>query len=1022
MVRIHRQKNTMIDVNAKTSSNLLLCIILCVLFFSVDVYCHHPQCHKQEREALLAFKNSVDDPMESLTSWQGNNCCHGWKGIACDKHTGLVTKLDLRAIKIRPVKNFIHPSVWKLKGLQYLDMSFNDFSGHPLPAELSLLKNLTYLELSFSGFSGLIPWQIGSLASLQHLGLGREIFTPFSAFLRVESLSWIGNMTALRYLFINGVDLRNSSYDWDQHISGLSELHYLGMAGCRLEGDIRSSILSMKKLEHLDLSYNTFSSNPMPQWLSGMQSLMSLNLSGCALRGPIVKLPNLQELSLDRNYYLSAKTSDFLSQYWPNLRRLSLSSCNLGGMMTCSMPRLSSLVHLDLSNNQIRGSIPSCVDKMQNLKFLDLSFNNISGLIPKSLSLLSNITHLDLRHNKLKGTINPQMSRLSSLQYLGLGHNQLNGTIPKGFLNLSELSTLDVSFNYFADSISQLLFQGIDHLKVLHLSNSGLNVSLMDGKAAPFSLEQLSASSCNIEGLIPEWLSTQSKMVYLDLSNNKLHGNIPHWLWSLPNLAQVNLSSNNLEGTLPSYIHLQTPIGPRVVDLHSNQLEGLLPLNFGPMEVLDLSDNQFSGSISSNVFGDHWNINFLSISGNNLSGEIPKSLSGSRSLEILDLSKNNLSGDLSERFINCSSLVVLNLEQNFFSGELPYELGNMTKLQTLHMTNNNLSGPLPSSLQNCKALEILELGNNNINGSIPKWIQYLTRLRILILKANKLQGSIPKEMSLVSNIQILVLSHNNLSGTIPQGIGNFTGMIESLQPTGSFILRYVIGVGMTMSNYKANAEGGLGLFYGADVEIMSKGRDMHFDKILSIVTSMDLSNNNLGGHIPSEIGYLTGLVTLNLSSNSLSGPIPETIGNMRALESLDLSSNQLSGRIPEQLASIDFLQYLDLGFNRLSGMIPQGRHFDTFEASSFLGNPDLCGSQLNKSCYDKHTTPSLPSDGREEKYTSDLWLQVAVGLCYGMGFAVVITVLVVWEQCRNKLFIYFDMIFMMMDQFLGACR
>lgn len=997
-------------------SSCLLFTVLGLLSSISPVACH-PHCRKHERNALLAFKDSLNDSMNSLSSWEGQDCCQ-WYGIECDNLTGSITKLNMGGMHVRALADSINPSLWELRNLEHLDLSFNNFSGVIISAELGLLDKLIYLDLSYSGFVGLVPWQLGNLSKLEHLGLSRDTFTISSAVPRVSDISWIQNLSALRYLSLNGVDLRSSSDTWADSISQLSELRYLGLSGCRLRGIIPLSLLNVTDLLHLDLSYNTFSSQQMPSWLSNMTSLVSLNLSGCALRGPIIEVPNLQELVLDRNYYLNVNTSAFASNNWAQLWRLSLSSCNLGGLITCSISRFSLLAHLDLSNNQIAGAIPNCIGKLQRLRFLDLSFNNLTGTVTYSLGNLSNIIHLDLRHNQLEGIIPVSLSGLTSLQYLGLGHNNLMGSIPEGFGLLSDLGTLDVSFNNFSDTISKTLFQGLYLLKVLHLSNSGLTVNMMDD-TPPFSLEQLSLSSCNMQGSIPPWLSTQYRIVYLDLSNNRLNGNIPSWLWSLPNLAQVNLSSNNLEGSLPSYIHLKAQTGPRVADLHSNRLQGPLPLSFGSMEVLDLSNNHFNGTLSSQVFGNHWDINFLSLSNNNLSGELPKSLSESRSLEILDLSNNKISGDLHQRFGNCSSLVVLNMENNLLSGELPLELGNMPNLQTLHLNNNRLMGLLPSSLQNCKALEIVELGNNNISGSIPRWIKHLSRLRILILKNNHLQGSIPEEISLAKNIQILDLSQNNLSGFIPHAIGNFSGMVDQLQPKGPFILRYVIGFGMTMSPYKADAEDGLGLFYGADVEVMSKGQDMHFDQIPSIVTSIDLSNNNLVGHIPSEIGCLTGLVTLNLSRNNLNGSIPETLGSIKQLESLDLSSNQISGEIPTQLVNIDFLQDLNLSNNRLSGMIPLGRHFDTFDATSFLGNPDLCGILLNKSCGHPghYESPVLAGEGGVDM--GDLWWEIGVGLSYGFGFSCVITLLVVCEGWRGKVFKNFDDVIIALDKWLG---
>eukprot|EP01018_Ginkgo_biloba_P020234 Gb_34054 [translate_table: standard] len=1004
---------------------VLIILIICLCLSTVTC---HQGCQKHEKEALLAFKTSFEDASGSLNSWKGDDCCE-WRGIGCDKGIRSVIKLDIRGMHLRPLRKVLDSSLFSLKNLEYVNLSFNNFSGVGIPSELGLLQRLRYLDLSHSGFCGIIPWQLGNLSKLEYLSFSRDILLDLTSLLWVSDLSWIKNLSALEYLSVNGVDLRRVADNWDHWIASLSKLRHLHMAGCRLLGAIPQSLVRITRLSDLDLSFNTFSAGSMPPWLSSMTSLVSLNLSGCGLRGPNSELsPTLQELVLDRNYNLSINVSVFVNGHWPLLRRLSLSACNLEGVITSAISRLLYLEYLDLSSNQIEGAIPDCMGKLYNLQFLDLSFNNLGGRIPTSLGLLSNVSHLDLRHNQLNGTIPRSLSKLSLLDYLGLGHNGLTGSIPAEFGLLSKLSTLDISFNNLSHSVSDTMFQRLNRLKYLHLSNSGLTVNMRNSawrNSPPFSLEQLYLTSCNMQGEVPQWLSTQEKLVFLDLSDNGLSGSIPNWLWKLPNLAQVNLSNNNLEGMLPTSVRLNPHAGPRIVDLHSNHLQGPLPLSFGPVEVLDLSNNKFRGSIPSEIFGDHWSINFLSLSNNSLSGHIPRSLSGSCFLEVLDLSNNILSGKLHHLFTKCSSLVVLNLANNALEGELPHELGKMRKLQTLHMNNNRLTGTLPPSMQNCTALEILELGKNKFSGNIPSWIQHLSRLRIVVLNANNFQGTIPKEISKLNSIQILDLSVNNLTGPIPANLAAFRGMTAQ-QPAGSFILRYVIGLGMTMSLYRTDAEGGLGLFYGADVEVMSKGQQMHFEQIPSIVTCMDLSSNNLVGHIPSEIGDLTALVTLNISRNNLSGNIPATVGNMKQLESLDISWNQISGEIPTQLVTIDFLQYLNLCNNRLSGMIPQNPHFNTFDANSFSGNPDLCGFPLKKSCWNDHGRPSETSPPGEEEEEEDsdeidLWWAIGVGLSYGVGFSVVITSLVVNKRWRSKHFEFMDMAVILLVRWLWRC-
>lgn len=54
-------------------------------------------CIGRERDALLAFKQGIDDDVDGyLDSWQlGRQDCCRWKGVTCDEVTGHVIQLDL---------------------------------------------------------------------------------------------------------------------------------------------------------------------------------------------------------------------------------------------------------------------------------------------------------------------------------------------------------------------------------------------------------------------------------------------------------------------------------------------------------------------------------------------------------------------------------------------------------------------------------------------------------------------------------------------------------------------------------------------------------------------------------------------------------------------------------------------------------------------------------------------------------------------------------------------------------------
>merc|ERR1711991_677741 len=89
------------------------------------------------------------------------------------------------------------------------------------------------------------------------------------------------------------------------------------------------------------------------------------------------------------------------------------------------------------------------------------------------------------------------------------------------------------------------------------------------------------------------------------------------------------------------------------------------------------------------------------------------------------------------------------------------------------------------------------------------------------------------------------------------------------------------------------------------------------------LTYLGLYNNQLSGQIPKEIGNLIQLTYLGLSNNQLSGQIPKEIGNLIQLTDLGLYNNQLSGQIPKEIGNLIQLTYLDLFNNQLSGQIPQ---------------------------------------------------------------------------------------------------
>ncbi|XP_043814028.1 putative receptor like protein 25 [Manihot esculenta] len=178
-------------------------------------------------------------------------------------------------------------------------------------------------------------------------------------------------------------------------------------------------------------------------------------------------------------------------------------------------------------------------------------------------------------------------------------------------------------------------------------------------------------------------------------------------------------------------------------------------------------------------------------------------------------------------------------------------------------------------------------------------------------------------------------------------------------------------------------------YYQENFAVNMYGQPLVYTKTLSLLTSIDLSGNNLHGELPEQITKLVGLVVLNLSGNHISGRIPNSISELRQLLSLDLSDNNFSGGIPPSMSSMTFLAYLNVSNNKLSGIIPYTNQMTTFNATSFSGNPGLCGGPLTVKCSDGGVTGD--SDGRRNADSDrddsfiDKWFYLSIGLGYAAG-------------------------------------
>jgi len=84
------------------------------------------------------------------------------------------------------------------------------------------------------------------------------------------------------------------------------------------------------------------------------------------------------------------------------------------------------------------------------------------------------------------------------------------------------------------------------------------------------------------------------------------------------------------------------------------------------------------------------------------------------------------------------------------------------------------------------------------------------------------------------------------------------------------------------------------------------------------LTTIDASNSWLSWSIPTEIWYLTNLVTLTLNDNSLDN-IPSEIGNLSSIETLTLYRNDFTS-VPSEIGNLSTLKSLQLSYNDITSL------------------------------------------------------------------------------------------------------
>ncbi|KAB1202587.1 Receptor-like protein 12 [Morella rubra] len=579
-----------------------------------------------------------------------------------------------------------------------------------------------------------------------------------SCFLSGPIDSSLRNLRSLSILILDFNDLISAPVP--EFFAEFENLTTLSFRNCNLKGKFPEKIFQVPKLQMLDVSENRLLQGSLPEFPPN-GSLRTLLLRETSFSGTLPhSIGKLKMLStIDLSYCRFNGTIPKSMESLTRLEELGLSYNNFSGPIL-SFNMAKKLAVIALSKNLLTGQITfTRWEELLNLAFLDLNFNSLEGSIPVSLFYHPSLEQLLLSENQFSGQLD-EFSNVSShiLSVLDLSSNNLEGAIPMSIFDFQGLQSVSLSSNNFNGSLQLNLIQQLANLEDLNLSDNSMLIEYhATNSSSPLypQLSFLDLASGNLK-VFPDFLKNQSKLYYLGLSDNQIHGEIPNWIWNLRSLFMLNLSCNylvNPDSPLPNLSNLF------VVDLRSNQLQGPLPILKPNVNFVDFSWNNFSSNIPINIGNWLPNTIFFSLASNRFHGSIPESICNAAPLEVLDLSNNSFSGAI-PRCLTSMNLGVLDLKGNSLTGTIPDTFSEQCALQTLDVNGNLLDGKLPESLANCTKLEVLDIGNIKVEDAFPCYLKNLSMLHVLVLRSNNFYGPIgcPRLNSTCPMLQILDLA------------------------------------------------------------------------------------------------------------------------------------------------------------------------------------------------------------------------------------------------------------------------
>ena len=642
--------------------------------YFTNVKVDQPKIPDTEYQALVDFYNAMGGANWNNKWVTAENNLHegAWYGVSIQN--GHITGLNLN--NNYNVTGAIPASFGNLKYLKNLSLYGGSYSKDLSATDLGILSGLEALEsldLRYTKLKGVVPSSWNKLQTLKTLYLNNNNIEDINEavaalpLLKTVDFSYqtitiptievganelVINLPTLNtFLFNSNGGIINNKNHFTLFINGVNKAsNYSNSEGKLIFKDI--ALYGIKLTDQLRIVQN-----------DGTAQGTSINYTQVVFGKPLTD----EEFEILKKIYASTNGAQW-TQKW-DISQNKLHEVSWYGVGT----KEGHVVSLSLAGNNLSGTLPAELPDLVYLETLNLQTNAIGGSIPSNLGNLQNLKTLNLQSNKFEGTL-PVLSGISGLKKVSVSGNLFKGTIPGHFNDFDNIEQIDLSNNGF-DALEKpftydlnkvyvnLRGQNIAKDEYLYLRGDEIVVDLpsittyneTDQDFSGRYLFELQANNFKIS----EAVAVDNTLTFPNIAISSIPAGAKISIWQRTGTSQgtylqfkgiadgseTPLIAAEYDALVAFFQNAggtgwKEPWDVFSNNLHEKKWKGVIT-NDGHVVSITLTDNNLTGNISAEL-GKFTELQNLTLNRNKLTGTIPESISKITKLKTVDLSENEL--------------------------------------------------------------------------------------------------------------------------------------------------------------------------------------------------------------------------------------------------------------------------------------------------------------------------------------------------------------------------------------------